>query len=77
MKVVYSSPRYYVVEYPTLEAFELVNRTSGFRTLICGDVAARFRVSLEIVIAQEPSTEEFDDFLGGYGRLMTEKVVIH
>lgn len=77
MRVVYSSSHYYVVEYPAQEAFELVDKESGFGTFIRGDVAARFRESMGIVIAKEPSIDEIDEFLGNYEPWMTQKVVVH
>lgn len=77
MKVVYNSDHYSVVEYPTVEAYELVDKASGFGTFLRGDVAARFRESMGLVIANQPSIDEFDEFLGSYEPWMTQKLTLH
>ncbi|MBI2312697.1 MAG: DUF3567 family protein [Betaproteobacteria bacterium] len=77
MKILYNSPHYQVVEYSAEAGFELLDKEAGFGAFIRGDVADRFRESLEIVIAKEPSPEEFEEFLGNFRPWMTQKVVLH
>lgn len=77
MKVVYNSAHYQVLEYPAQDGFELLDKESGLGAFIRGGVAARFRESLKVVIAGDPSMEEFDEFLGGFQPWMTQKVVLH
>ena len=77
MHVVYNSPHYYVVEYPGQNGFELVNRQHGKGTFLRGDIASSFRQSLANVIADSPSVEVVDEFLGNFDGLMNQPTVYH
>ena len=70
MNVVFSSPRYQVLEYPEQDAIELVNKIRSIGTLIQGDIAAGFRASLLDLSTQQPSAEEVDELIGNYDALM-------
>lgn len=77
MHVVFSSPSYQVLEYPELDAIELVDKIRATGTLIQGVMAAGFRASLLDLSAQEPSTEEVDDLIGTYDALMHLPQLVH
>ena len=77
MNVVYSSPFYYVAEYPSQNGFELINRQHGMGTFLRGDIASAFRRSLANVIAVSPSAEIVDEFLGNFDGLMNQPTVYH
>ena len=46
-------------------------------TFIAGPMAETFRQHVRELIASEPSVEDIDEFLGGYGSLMAQPVVLH
>jgi Protein of unknown function (DUF3567) len=77
MNVVYSSPHYYVAEYPVQNGFELINLHQGTGTFLCGDVASSFRRTLAVVIAGNPTAELVDEFLENFDGLMTQPAVLH
>lgn len=77
INVVFISPAYQVVEYPELGAYELLDTRRGTGVFLQGDVADLFRVSMEGVIANEPSEEEVDDVIGRFDALMTQSVRYH
>lgn len=77
MHVLYSSPRYHVIEYPDYDGLELINKQIGFGTFIQGDAASMFRASLASVIAKDPTSDSVDDFLGEFDDLMLQPSVYH
>lgn len=78
MNLVFSSDQYQVVEYPELDAFELVNTRRGTGVYIDGEVARVFRSSMEGLFAQSaPSEEDVDGVIGNFDALMTQPLVYH
>ena len=77
MNVVYSSPHYYVAEYPGQNGFELINLHQGTGTFLNGEIASSFRRSLATVIAGSPTVEIVDEFLEHFDGLMTQPAVLH
>ena len=77
INLVYNSPYYQVVEYPELNAFELVDNVRATGTLIQGSMATNLRSSLENLFANEPTQEEIDDVIGEYDALMIQSVSYH
>lgn len=77
MVIVYNSESYYVVEYPTQQSFEVVDKYAGRGAYLSGDLAERFRWSIRSVIALSPSEEDVDKFLGELDALMIQRVAFH
>lgn len=77
MVIVYNSESFYVVEYPSEQGFEVVDKYTGRGTFLTGDLAERFRCSMQSVIAVSPSEADVDDFLGELDALMTQRVTFH
>jgi hypothetical protein len=77
MNVVYNSDNYYVVEFADRRGFELVDKHSRRSTFFNGDVAEKFAHSIQGVIAEDASQENIDDFLGNFGVLMGQPLVLH
>ena len=77
MNVIYSSENYYVVEYPDERAYELVDRCGACTRFFQGDVAARFMQSMRSAVAEDPSFENVDEFLGGFDALLEQPVTVH
>ena len=48
MNVLYSSPHYYVAEYPGQDGYELINLHQGTGTFLRGDIASAFRRTLAV-----------------------------
>jgi hypothetical protein len=77
INLVYQSPYYQVVEYPELNAFELVDNVRATGTLIHGDMATNLRSSLQNLFENESSQEEIEDVIGEYDALMIQSVSYH
>ena len=77
MNVIYNSENYYVVQYLGQHMYELVDKRSARGAFFQDEVAARFMSSMRTAVAEEPSVEHIDEFLGGYGELATVPVVQH
>jgi hypothetical protein len=76
MNVVYNSSHYSVLEYPR-RGFELIDKDTGCGAFIQGEVAAKFRDSIDHVIARQPDEEVIDDFLESYQDWMTQRLRFH
>ncbi len=85
MNLIYNSEHYSVVEFGAeagLEAmrfggYEILDKPSKREIFIAGPLAESFRQHVRELIASEPTVEEIDDFLGSYGALMAQPVVLH
>lgn len=77
MNLVFSNDQYQVVEYPELEAFELVNTRRGIGVYIDGEVARVFRSSMEGLFAQNPTEEDVEGIIGNFDALMTQRLTYH
>jgi Protein of unknown function (DUF3567) len=77
MNVVYNSDNYYVVEYADQRGFELVDKHSRRSTFFQGDVADKFAKSISGLVAEDPSPENIDEFLGNFDVLMGQPLVLH
>ncbi len=77
MNIIYNSDNYYVVEYPTQNGYELVDKRSQRGTFFQGDVAVRFAQSMQAVVDKGATVEHVDEFLGDFGVLLDMPVVYH
>ena len=77
MHVVFSSPYYQVLEYPELDAIELVDNVRATGMLIQGAMAAGFRASMQNLSAHQPTAEDVDELIGGYDALMHLPLIQH
>jgi len=77
INVVFNSPNYQVLEYPELNAFELVNHARSTEALIHGEMASVLRTNLQNLFAVDPSEEAVDEMIGGYEALMNLPVRYH
>jgi hypothetical protein len=77
MNIIYASDNYYVVEYPVQHGYELVDKRSQRGTYFHGDVADRFKDSLQAAVAEDASVERVDEFLGSFDVLLNLPVVFH
>jgi hypothetical protein len=77
MNIVYNSNHYHVVEYPGLGTYELIDKQLGVGGYLQGEIAQVFRESLAQAIADDPTDDSLDDFLGNFDFLMTQPVRFH
>lgn len=85
MNLIYNSEHYSVVEFGAeagLEAmrfggYEILDKPARREIFIAGPLAETFRQHVLELIANEPSMEEIDEFLGNYGSMMAQPVVLH
>ena len=57
--------------------YEILDKPAKKEIFIAGPLAESFRQHVRELIAREPSIEEIDEFLGSYGSLMAQSVVLH
>ncbi len=81
MQMIYNSPNYCVVEFADSEGqhagFEIMDKTSRREIYINGALALRFRENVSELIASEPTSDEVDAFLSGFGGLMQQPLTLH
>lgn len=86
MNMIYNSEHYCVVEFSDFGegrhesgGYEIVDKNMRREIFLAGGDAEQFRAVVQSMIDQEdePSPEDFDEFLGGYVGLMTQPVVLH
>lgn len=85
MNLIYNSEQYSVVEFgaeASLETmrfggYEIFDKPARREIFIAGPLAEAFRQHVRELIASEPTSEEIDEFLGSYGALMAQPVVLH
>jgi len=77
MNLVFNSPYYQVLEYPEINAFELLNHTRATGTLIQGEMASTLRVNLQGLFATDPAEEDVDDMIADYESIMNQPVHLH
>jgi len=57
--------------------YEILDKPAKREIFIAGPLAESFRQHVRELIATAPSMEEIDEFLGSYGSLMAQPVVLH
>lgn len=86
MNMIYNSEHYCVVEFSDFGderhasgGYEIVDKSLRREIFLQGGDAEQFRATVQSMIEgdDEPSPEDFDEFLGGYVGLMTQPVVLH
>lgn len=77
MNIVYNSENYWVAEYAAGQGLELVDKHASRGTFFSGDMAEKFAQSMNAVIAEDPSVEHIDEFLGNFDSLLTVPVIYH
>lgn len=77
MMFVFNNPVLVVVDYPALDAVEVIDKRSGLGMFVRDGTAQRFRENFREFVAHEPDLEDFDDFLGEYSELMVQPTLLH
>lgn len=76
MNVVCNNPFLYVVDYPALDAVEVIDKRSGKGAMISDGAARRFRQELQGVAGSD-AEEDFEELLDHYGALLTQPAIYH
>ena len=85
MNMVYNSSNFCVVQFSDFGddnehpagGFEIMDKSLRREIFLDGKQAERFKDDVALLIAREPSLDEFDEFLGNYSGLMTQPVALH
>jgi hypothetical protein len=85
MQTIYNSPLFCVVEFTGFGTegqhpaggFEIMDKTLRREIFLGGRDAARFRTSVQELIASKRSAEDLDDFLAAYTGVMTTPLALH
>lgn len=77
MQIVYDSTNYCVIEYGDVDGFEVTNKSAHAGAYLHGPAAIDFRDGLAKAIADDPTTDNVDAFLGEFDALMTLPTVLH
>ncbi|MCP5265787.1 MAG: DUF3567 domain-containing protein [Burkholderiaceae bacterium] len=81
MHMIYDSPSYCVVEFRDPEGlvggFEIMDKTSRREVFLGGALARRFREDVDALVSTEPTIDEIDAFLAGFGPFMVQPMSVH
>ncbi len=77
MNVLFNNPQLYVIDYPGLDALEILDKRNGRMGLLRGATADRMRGEFRQFLMQEHDQEEFEDFIDSYGAILDHSVLRH
>ena len=85
MLMLYNSENFAVVQFdtgasesvPARGGYEIVDKFARKEIFIDGVLAAQFKAGVEALIETSPSEEELDAFIGRYGAMAQQPVVLH
>jgi Protein of unknown function (DUF3567) len=86
MLMLYNSDQFAVVQFDTGEGetslprrggYEIVDKLARKEIFIEGTVAEQFKAGVQALIETSPSEEELDAFIGRYGAMAQQPLVLH
>lgn len=77
MNVLFNNPLLYVIEYPGLDALEILDKRNGRVGVLRGATADRMRGEFGEFLAQEHDEEEFEAFIDSYEPVLDQPVSLH
>jgi hypothetical protein len=77
MNVVLNNPVLYVVDYPNVDAVEVIDKRRGVGVLFRDEAAQRFLRELRDVASAATEMDAFEIWIEDYGTLMTQPAVYH
>jgi hypothetical protein len=77
MNVVLNNPVLYVVDYPNVDAVEVIDKRRGVGVLFRDEAAQRFLRELRDVASAATEMDDFEIWIEDYGTLMTQPAVYH
>jgi hypothetical protein len=77
MNVLFNNPQLYVIEYPGLDALEILDKRNGRMGLLRGATADRMRGEFSQFLTQDHNEEEFEEFIDSYEGILDQPVSRH
>ena len=85
MLMLYNSDLFAVVKFdtqahehlPARGGYEIVDKFARKEIFIDGALAAQFKAGVDALIETSPSEEELDEYIGRYGAMAQQPVVLH
>jgi hypothetical protein len=85
MLMLYNSDHFAVVQFsaepgvstPARGGYEIVDKFARKEIFLEGVLAEQFRAGVQALVEQGPSEEELDEFIGRYGAMAQQPVVLH
>ena len=85
MLMLYNSDQFAVVQFdtearehaPARGGYEIVDKFARKEIFLDGVMAAQFKAGVDALIETSPSEEELDEYIGRYGAMAQQPVVLH
>jgi hypothetical protein len=89
MLMLYNSDQFAVVQFDTAQGadvanapparggYEIVDKFARKEIFLQGALAAQFKAGVDALIESGPSEEELDEFIGRYGAMAQQPLVLH
>lgn len=77
MNIVLNNPVLYVVDYPNLDAVEVIDKRRGVGVLFRDGAARRFRQELHELSLSATEMDDFENWIADYDTLMTQPAIYH
>jgi hypothetical protein len=77
MNVLFNNPQLYVIEYPGLDALEILDKRNGRIGLLRGATAERMRGEFGEFLTRDHNEEEFEEFIDSYEAILDQPVSRH
>ncbi|MFN3884110.1 MAG: DUF3567 family protein [Rhodocyclaceae bacterium] len=77
MNILFNNPQLYVIDYPGIDALEILDKRHGRIGLLRGAPAKRMREELETFLSQPHDEEEFEEFLDAHDAILGHQVWLH
>ena len=85
MLMLYNSDHFAVVQFateaveqrPARGGYEIVDKFSRKEIFLEGELAVQFKAGVDALIESGPSEEELDEFIGRYGAMAQQPLVLH
>ncbi len=77
MNIMLNNPVLYVVDYPNVDAVEVIDKRRGVGMLFRDEAARRFRQELRELSASATAMDDFENWIADYDTLMTQPAIYH
>jgi Protein of unknown function (DUF3567) len=85
MLMLYNSDQFAVVQFdaearegaPSRGGYEIVDKFARKEIFLQGVMAEQFKAGVQALVDQGPSEEELDEFIGRYGAMAQQPLVLH
>ena len=77
MNVLFNNPQLYVIDYPSHDALEILDKRNGRVGLLRGPTAERLREEFREFLTQDHDDEEYADFLDSHDAILEHPVSLH